>query len=514
MTDFRSATPIRCRRAFLGWFGRCFAVGLTPLLLLLLPAIGLPGRAVEASEEYRADQILVMPRADSSGPRLNEFHLKNRCKVLRSLPASGGMQIVSVPSGETVPGLVAKYRRSGLVEFAEPDYIRHLNLATPNDPMFLDGTLWGLNNYGQQGGLAHADINAPAAWDVTTSASNIVVAVLDTGIRYTHEDLASNMWVNPADGSHGTNSLGVTADPNDDEGHGTLMAGVIGAVGNNGKGVVGVAWKVQLMACKCFTSTGASSDSALVAAIDYARLNGAQIINASFDSTNFGFNLSNAVFRASLAGIIFVASSGNNFANVDFHPHYPACFAIDNVVSVAYTTRNDSLGQYSNYGARNVHLAAPGAGIYSCFFTSDAAYLGNPALEGTSYAAAYVSGALALILAKFPGEPYQYAITRLLNGTDPLPALLGKCVTGGRLNLLKALEPPISLTPVASLVPGVLRFRVNSSPARACAIQSSPDLSTWSSIFTNSTSAAGTFEFTDLLLPATGPRFYRATNLP
>jgi subtilisin family serine protease len=434
--------------------------------------------------------------------------------VLQTLPFADGLQVLSVPDGETVAGLVEKYQRSGLVRFAEPDYVRYLDLTTPNDPKFVDGTLWALDNYGQNGGTPHADIEAPLAWDVLTSASNIVVAVLDTGIRYTHEDLAANMWVNPIDGGHGTNSFAGTNDPNDDEGHGTLLAGVIGAVGNNGKGVVGVAWKVQLMACKCFSSTGASTDSAIVAAIDYARLNGARIINASFDSPNFGIALSNAVERTRSDGIPVVASCGNNSIDVDINPHYPACLDIDNVVSVAYTTPSDDLGQYSNFGASTVALAAPGAGIYSCFFTSDTAYLGSPALEGTSFAAAYVSGALALVLAEYPGESHQKSIARVLDATDPLPALIGKCATGGRLNLFKTLAPPIQLSSLPSLLPGVLRFRANSSPSRSCAIQASTDLIHWQTESTNVTSMAGVFEFTELTPTNSSRRFYRAVDVP
>lgn len=508
MTAVQCATLGRTTRDVAKRFGSRLA-----LCLLTLVMAGL-ARGAGALAEYRMDQILVMPVAAVAPSRLARFHLEQRARVLHTFGDSGGLQVIAVPAGETVTALIEKYRSSGLVQFAEPDYIRHIDLTTPNDPKFVDGTLWGLENDGQTGGIAHADIAAPQAWDVLTSASNIVVAVLDTGIRYTHEDLASNMWVNPTDGGHGTNSFAGTNDPNDDEGHGTLMAGVIGAVGNNGKGIVGVAWKVQLMACKCFNNAGTSTDSALVAAIEYARLNGAQVINASFDSINFGLALSNALYRASLAGILVVASSGNNSSDIDATPHYPACFGIDNIVSVGYTTRTDALGQYSNFGATNVDLAAPGAGIYSSFYTSDSAYLGGDTLEGTSYAAAYVSGALALILTKYPGEPYQDTIVRLLNGTDPVPALAGKCVTGGRLNLVKALTPPIRLSSVPSVAPGLVRFRVASSPARVCVIQSSTDLRAWSPVLTNITSGTGMFDFTNTPLPNSTPHFYRAVDSP
>jgi subtilisin family serine protease len=469
---------------------------------------------LQSDREYRTDQILVMPASGTQPNSIAQFHVRQHTRAIGVLAEAEKLQIVAVPATDTVESLVAKYRQSGLVEFAEPDYIRHLDLTSPNDPLFLDGTLWGLNNYGQSGGTAHADIDAPRAWDVLTTASNVVVAVLDTGIRYTHEDLAANMWRDPVDGAHGTNSIAGTNDPNDDEGHGTLMAGVIGAMGNNGKGVTGVAWSIQLMACKCFNNSGASSDSAIVAAIDYARLHGANIINASFDSPNLGIALSNAVVRAQLSGVLFVASSGNNSVNLDITPHYPACFDIDNVVSVAYTTRVDGLGRFSNFGSTNVALAAPGAGIYSCFFTSDAAYLGSPALEGTSYAAAYVSGALALILTKYPSEPHQYSIVRLLNGTDPLAALAGKCRTGGRLNLYNALVPPIRLSAMPALIPGLQRFRVSSSPLRKCVVQSSPELASWSPVLTNITGVTGTFEFTEAPATNSAARFYRAVDLP
>src|SRR5262249_55816856 len=157
----------------------------------------------------------------------------------------------------------------------------------PNDPRFLDGTLWGLHNIGQSGGTADADIDALEGWDVLTSASDIVVAVLDTGVRYTHEDLAANMWVNPSNGGDGVKRPPRTNDPEDDQGHGTLVSGTLGGVGNNGKGVTGVAWQVQIMACKCLDSAGNGNDSDVIECLDYARTNGARVINASLDSPTY-----------------------------------------------------------------------------------------------------------------------------------------------------------------------------------------------------------------------------------
>jgi subtilisin family serine protease len=478
--------------------------------LILLVPIGTSGVAVELSPAaYRADRILIRPGPAASPAAVADFHAAQKIEVLQTFEGIGRLQVVRVPEGETVPGLIGKYERSGLVEYAEPDFTGRV-FATPNDPRFMDGTLWGLNNTGQNNGTADADIDAPEAWEVLTSASNIVVAVLDTGVRYTHEDLASNMWVNPNGGGHGTNALAGTNDPSDDSGHGTSIAGILGAAGNNGKGVTGVAWQVQIMACKCFDNFGAGNVSAVVACLDYARVNGARIINASWGFTN-SLALSNAFLSLRNAGIITVAAAGNAGTNIDVNPTYPASYDFDNIVSVAYTTRNDALGTTSNYGATGVDLAAPGEQIYSTFAATDSFYFFN---TGSSFAVAYVTGTLALLLAKYPAETHQQVIARVLNGTDPLPGLAGKCVTGGRLNLRKALSPPISLTAIPTVGVGPFQMRVSAGPNRTCVVELSADLKFWSPTFTNTTAASGTFGFTDDQPTSSGPRFFRVVAPP
>jgi len=465
-----------------------------------------------AAVAYRPDQILVQPRNGISRSALVAFHAAQRATVTREFAAIGGLQVIRIPSGETVSSLIAKYQQSGLVAFAEPDYLVYADATLPNDPKFLDGTLWALNNYGQNGGTAHADIDAEDGWDVLTSASNIVVAVLDSGIRATHQDLAANMWINPNDGGHGFNAFTGTNDPADDStSHGTMVAGVLGAVGNNGKGVTGVAWRVQMMACKCLNS-GTGSDSTVLACIEYAETNGARIINASFDAPTVSLAVSNAIVTTRDAGIIWVASAGNNSHDVEVTPSYPSCYGIDNVVSVAYTTRTDALGSLSNYGATHVALAAPGDQIYTTFAATDSYYY-PPAglnLAGTSFSAPYVSGALALMLAKYPAENYQQIIQRLLRATDPLPSLAGKCLTGGRLNLKKALNPPIQLESDLEAGTGIFQLHVSTGANRQCVIQFSPDLANWTSIFTNTTSTNGTFDFTNTVFAPT--RFFRAVS--
>jgi subtilisin family serine protease len=473
--------------------------------------------AVFAPPACLPDRILIKPGNGISLSELEAFHAAQGCQVLRTFQTYGGIQVLRLPEGETGPDLIAKYQNSGLVAFAEPDYILHAAATIPNDPQFLDGTLWGLNNFGQENGTAGADIHALAGWDIQTSASNVVVAILDTGIRYTHEDLSANMWVNTNDASHGFNAFTESNDPDDDHGHGTLVAGVVGAEGNNGKGVTGVAWQVQMMGCKCLDSSGQGSDSTLIACMEFAQVKGARIINASLDSSGYSEAVSNAIVSLRDAGIIIVASAGNNWADVDLVPRYPACYDIDNIVSVAFTTRDDTLGLLSNYGATNVDLAAPGGPIYSTYHEADDSYYPtnypDNGLAGTSFAVAYVSGALALLKEKYPLEDYQQTIFRLLRNTDPLPDLAGMCVTGGRLNLRKALCPPIELLPI-STNSEPFQLRLSGGPYQTYAIESSADLTTWSPVFTNTTSTNWTFDFTDEQSTNSCQMFYRAVRLP
>lgn len=467
-----------------------------------------------AAPPYRQDRILIKPRPGTSAVALAHFHASQQGKILHTFEGIGRLQIVELPKGASVPAFIAGYQQSGLVEFAEPDYEGHTAVTTPNDPQYLNGTLWALNNTGQSGGTPDADIDAPEAWDVLTSASNIVVAVLDTGVRYTHEDLAANMWVSPNDGSHGLNAIAGTTDPSDDSGngHGTMVAGVLGAVGNNGKGVTGVAWRVQIMACKCFNSLGNGNISDVVTCLDYARTNGARVINASWGFFPGSLALSNAISSLRDVGVIVVVASGNSTNNIDVDPVYPAGYPLDNIVTVASTDRHDTLSYFSNYGATNVHLAAPGEDIYSTYgninIANNSLYLSE---SGTSFSAPYVAGAFALMLAKFPGETHQQLISRVLNATHPLPSLTGKCVTGGRLNLRNALNPLIRLTVLPTALNTPFQLRVSASANRTCIIQASTNLTNWYPIFTNTTSANGTFDFTDNQSSGSAQRFYRAS---
>jgi subtilisin family serine protease len=271
-----------------------------------------------------------------------------------------------------------------------------------------------------------------------------------------------------------------------------------------------------MMACKCLNN-GTGSDSTVIACIDYAITNGAKIINASFDSPTPSLAISNAIVAARDAGIIWVASAGNGNpgVNIDSIPSYPSCYGIDNIVSVAYTTRTDVLGSLSNYGATNVLLAAPGDQIYSTTGSSDSGYnsFTFSFTAGTSYAAPYVSGACALLMAQYPADAYQETIARLLSSTDPLPSLAGKCRTGGRLNLHKALRT-IRVASIPATNGGPFQLRVSGGLNRTCVVEATTNLASWSSVFTNSTSTNGTFDFADNQFTNLSQRFFRGTASP
>jgi subtilisin family serine protease len=348
---------------------------------------------------------------------------------------------------------IGALRRSGLFVYAEPNYVQRA-LLEPTDDAYVDGRLWGLRNDGGQGGLLGADISAAQAWDLTTGSTNVIVAVVDSGIRYTHNDLRTQMWRNPGEipdsgidddgngivddvyGIDASDPDNITGDPWDLDGHGTHVAGTIGAAANNNAPHVGVAWEVQLMACKFLNAFGFGVTEGAIAALQYAAENGASIMNNSWGGGPFSSALFDTVVAIRNQGILFVAAAGNDAANNDEVDSYPANFAIDNVISVAALDRADRLADFSNYGVDSVHLGAPGVRIFSSLATSDSAYA---FAEGTSMAAPHVAGVAALIRARFPAISLFELRERLLQTVVPIPALDGITITGGRVNAYKAL---------------------------------------------------------------------------
>jgi len=485
------------------------------LLSFALTATTLTAQSLSLSGHaaFRDDRILIKPKRQTTAAALAAFHRQQHTELLRPV-SFGNIHVLKVGKGETPERLIQKYQQSGLVQYAEPDYRVHL-ARTPNDPKYLDGTLWALHNTGQNSGVPGADIHAPEGWDTLSTASNVVVALVDSGVRYTHHDLAANMWLNPRDGTHGLNVFTGSNDPGDDNGHGTRIAGILGALGNNDVGVVGVAWGVQIMACKFVDASGSGTVSDAIACIDYARTNGAHIINASWGTYEFSLSLSNAIYDARAADILVVAAAGNESLDNDEIPFYPASFDLDNVVSVAATTRRDELYPWSNTGATTVDLAAPGQEIYSTDYLSDNAYAID---EGTSMAAAYVTGASALLRARYSSESPRQIIDRLLAGVDPLPTLTGRCLSGGRLNLQKALGPPspspAQLTATQPLNGDDFALLLSGDPSREYILEASTNLTTWAPVFTNTTASDGVFNYTNHQSLIWPQKFFRALSRP
>ncbi|RME66654.1 MAG: hypothetical protein D6781_14765 [Verrucomicrobia bacterium] len=339
---------------------------------------------------------------------------------------------------------------TGRYEYVEPDYLL-FPARVPGDEAFGDGRLWGLRNTGQDGGTTGMDISAEEAWDVTTGSSDVVVAVIDSGIRYTHRDLAGNMWVNPGeipgngldddgngyvDDVHGIDAIEDTGNPMDTDGHGTHVAGIIGAQADGGGPAVGVAWDVRLMALKFLDDTGVGSTADAIECIDYAVAHGARIINASWGGEGYSRALREAIERAGEAGAIMVIAAGNEGFSIDDAGLYPAAFDLMNAVVVSAIDRRGERSVFSNFGVLSVHLAAPGEAIFSTYKDSDEAY---SYADGTSAAAPHVSGIAALLLARAPELSVLDLRGRLLAGTVPLPSLQGIVSTGGRADALAAL---------------------------------------------------------------------------
>jgi subtilisin family serine protease len=316
--------------------------------------------------------------------------------------------------------------------------------------MFADQ--WALANSGQNGGKANADIAASKAWQKSRGSSDVVVAVLDTGVDYTHSDLAPNIWLRPdnipayVDNELGTfndrrgfNAQDNLSDPMDDNGHGTHCAGVIGAKGNNEIGITGINWDVQIMPLKFLGRGGFGTTKDAIEAINYAvdrKKKGVnvRIISASWGSTQYSKALEDAIRAAGDEGILFVAAAGNNSTDNDKRKHYPSNYELPNVISVGALDNADLLASFSNFGAKTVHVAAPGKEIVSTWLND-----GYREASGTSMATPHVAGIAALILATEPDISVKDLRDRILKSYDPLDILNGRIFSAGRVNAAKAL---------------------------------------------------------------------------
>ncbi|CUS36643.1 Peptidase S8 and S53 subtilisin kexin sedolisin (modular protein) [Candidatus Nitrospira nitrificans] len=362
---------------------------------------------------YVPGEVLVKFRDEASLSGIKSLNADMRAKELRALSVNSAVvHRYKLESALSVEDAVLKYRSNPTVEYAEPNYLYSLQ-AIPTDAQF--GTLWGLHNTGQAvngtAGRADADIDAPEAWDISTGSSNVIIAVIDSGIAYDHPDLAPNIWTNPGEiDGNGVDDDGNglvddvrgwdfhmnDSDPMDpvdlnlggNEGHGTHVAGTIAGAGNNGTGITGVMWTAKLMALKAGGVDRSLSTTAIISAIHYAIAKGARVINASFIGPECSLAFYDAVNAANAAGVLFVAAAGNGGDDGigddnDNTPNFPSNFsapsvcaghqkaALANVIAVAATDQHDQLATFSNFGSTTVQVAAPGVHINSTRPTSN-----------------------------------------------------------------------------------------------------------------------------------------------
>lgn len=422
---------------------------MSPLkILICLAVLVLPAFSYGQEKENGAvkGELLVKFRPGVSEIASRDAASSSGGVVLERL-ADLGWQRIQLPAGKNIKSAMADYLGSPLVEAVQPNYYYHL-LATPNDTNY--GSLWGM-----------AKISAPQAWDLSTGSSAVVVADIDTGIKYTHEDLAANMWKNPGetpnngvdddgngfvDDYYGYDFFYNDPDPIDENGHGTHTAGTIGAVGNNSLGVVGVNWNVRVMAIKIYDSGGLGTTSAmLINAYNYIRMMKSRGVNIRVTNNSYGGcdeacgydqATKDAIDALGDAGILQVFAAGNDGRNIDAVPFYPAAYDTPSIVSVANSTSSDARSGSSNYGAVNVDLAAPGSGILSTYNNAS----NYATLTGTSMATPHVAGAAALLAAYNPSLSAASLKATLLNRVDQLAAWNGLVKTGGRLNVASALQ--------------------------------------------------------------------------
>jgi thermitase len=415
------------------------------------------------SNEDRGAEVLVRFRKGLSQEELHRLTTLLNDEVEDRVESVDGLVVISDRDGKGLDSVIADYSALEYVEYVEPNttisleptssanFRPNYTTQTPDDPMFEEQ--WALNNTGQREGKPEADIRALDAWSKSKGDESVVVAVLDSGVDYTHPDLVNNTWIRPSEISaysdkelgtvndrRGFNAISHTGDPMDENGHGTHCAGIIGAEGGNGIGIVGVNWKVRIMPLKFMSAGGFGTTKDAIECINYvidrkkAGVN-VRVISASWGSAARSKALEDVIRRAGEEGILFVAASGNSSADADRYPHFPAGYALPNVLSVAALSRNDELASFSNFGANSVHIAAPGAEVLSTWLAGS-----YEEHSGTSMATPYVAGVAALILSREPDMTINVLRNRLLNSADKLGSLEGKVVSSGRINASRALD--------------------------------------------------------------------------
>jgi len=353
-------------------------------ILIFIPDFSHSGNTIKpyaaSARRYARGELLVKYKAKTENIASMRYQKSLGITTIKQFKTVKG-RLIKLPGSINVEQALIIFKNDPDVKWVEPNYLRHA-CATPDDAFFEES--WGLHNTGQEvngsSGTDNSDIDATEAWDITTGSNSIIIAVIDSGIDYNHPDLKNNIWINedeiPGNGIdddangyiddvRGWNFTDDNNDPLDSNFHGTHVAGVIAAQGNNSTGISGVCWTVKIMALKFLDPLGSGYVSDEVSAIEYAIDNGAHIINASFGDPGISNPESEAIEKALNAGILFITAAGNTGTNIDVSPLYPASYSFSNIISVTASNQDDGLPLWGNYGSLSVDVAAPGTNIYS-----------------------------------------------------------------------------------------------------------------------------------------------------
>jgi subtilisin family serine protease len=386
---------------------------------------------------WRTGEALVRFRSNVTQQNRDTVLATHGTRRKKQLRGESTVEKLEVLGGQNVETVALQLSLNPDVEFAEPNFIINKDDLSTGDPRFDEQ--WSLRNTGQGGGQFGSDVNVTTAWQTTSGLESTTIAVIDSGIDLTHPDLTNNRWENPAPDSIGdvngwdyiTNS-GIIMD---EQGHGTAIAGIIAAQGNNAIGISGVMWRASIMSLRVLDNTGSGEVGNAVEAIDYAIQHGAEVINLSWGTTGYSLALKDAIERAMRRGVVVVCSAGNNGLDVDATPYYPASYGLRDLIAVASTDNFDQLTTWSDYGRRNVAIAAPGNNILTTQMGG-----GYWSVSGTSASAPLVSGVAGLVKSMHPFLSTRNAVKAITDGARRVASLSGKVSSGGVVDASAALR--------------------------------------------------------------------------